>query len=73
MDRPNCTGTGQAANCSNPFYLFNPYTDKPIEYKPGMDPNGHYNFMLDPTFGKPTNFAAYQTPRTYRFGVGVRF
>jgi hypothetical protein len=73
VNRPNCTGTGQAANCSNPFYLFNPYTDKPIEYKPGMDPNGHYNFMLDPTFGKPTNFAAYQTPRTYRFGVGVRF
>lgn len=73
VDRPNCTGTGQAANCSNPFYTFNPFTEKPAEYKSGMDPNGHYNFMLDPTFGQPTNFAAYQTPRTYRFAVGLRF
>jgi outer membrane receptor protein involved in Fe transport len=73
VNRPNCTAAGQAANCSNPFYTFNPYTDTPLEYKTGMDPNGHYNFELDPTFGKATNFAAYQQPRTYRFAVGLRF
>ena len=73
VNRPNCTAAGQAANCSNPFYLFNPFTDKPAEYKPGMDPNGHYNYELDPTFGHATNFAAYQLPRTYRFAVGLRF
>jgi carboxypeptidase family protein/TonB-dependent receptor-like protein len=73
VNRPNCTGPGQKATCSNPFYLFNPYTDTPIEYKPGMDPNGHYNYMLDPTFGQPTNKEAYQLPRTYRFAVGIRF
>ena len=73
VDRPNCTGAGQAATCSNPFYLFNPFTDTPAQYKPGMDPNGHYNYELDPTFGKATNKDAYQLPRTYRFAVGVRF
>jgi hypothetical protein len=72
-NRPNCTGAGQAAGCANPFYTFNPFTDKPVEYKPGMDPNGHYNYELDPTFGKATNFNAYQSPRTYRFAVGLRF
>lgn len=72
-DRPNCTAAGQAANCSNPFYTFNPYTDKPIAYTPGMDPNGHYNYELDPTFGQATNKDAYQLPRTYRFAVGLRF
>ncbi len=73
VNRPNCTGSGQAANCSNPFYTFNPYTDHPVEYKPGMDPNGHYNYELDPTFGQATLKDAYQLPRTYQFAVGFRF
>jgi outer membrane receptor protein involved in Fe transport len=55
------------------FATFNPFTQTPIEFKPGMDPNGTYNFMLDPTFGQPTNKDAYQLPRTYRFAVGIRF
>ena len=31
------------------------------------------NYTLSPSFGRPTNKDAYQTPRTYRFAVGVRF
>jgi hypothetical protein len=39
---------------------FNPFTTAP-------DP------VLNVNFGKPTNKDAYQTPRTYRFAVGLRF
>ena len=31
------------------------------------------NYTLSSSFGRPTNKDAYQTPRTYRFAVGVRF
>jgi outer membrane receptor protein involved in Fe transport len=73
VNRPNCVGTGIAAGCANPFAGFNPFTDTPKEYKPGDDPNAVYNYMLDPTYGKATNVAAYQQPLTYRFAVGLRF
>ena len=43
---------------------FNPFTEKPVR---GV----HYD--LDPTFGKPTNSADYQLPRTFRVSAGVRF
>ena len=43
---------------------FNPFTDKPV---------AGVNYQFDTNFGKPTNKDAYQTPRTYRFAVGVRF
>jgi outer membrane receptor protein involved in Fe transport len=77
-NRPNCvkpTGSTAtiAANCANPFAGFNPYTDTPKEYKPGMDPNAVYNYELDPNYGKPTNKDAYQLPQTYRFAIGLRF
>ena len=43
---------------------FNPFTEKPVR---GV----HYD--LDPTFGKPTNSADYQLPRTFRISAGIRF
>lgn len=77
-NRPNCVKPAGstatiALNCANPFAGFNPYTDTPKEYKPGMDPNQVYNYELDPTYGKPTNKDAYQLPQTYRVAVGLRF
>lgn len=80
VNTPWCAGLDHAtqapgkanANC-NPFVQFNPFTDTPKAFKAGDDPNGTYNYMLDPNFGSPTNKAAYQLPRTYRFAVGIRF
>ncbi|HJQ38575.1 MAG TPA: carboxypeptidase regulatory-like domain-containing protein [Thermoanaerobaculia bacterium] len=43
---------------------FNPYTETPVE---GV----HYS--VDPNFGKALNNNAYQTPRTVRASVGIRF
>jgi len=43
---------------------FNPFTATPVE---GV------NWRKNATFGRPTNVAAYQTPRTFRFSVGIRF
>jgi outer membrane receptor protein involved in Fe transport len=79
-NRPNCrtdapanSRTAPVANCANPFFGFNPFTETPVEYKVGMDPNGKYNYMLDPTFGKPTNKDAFQQPQTWRITFGLRF
>jgi hypothetical protein len=46
------------------YRTFNPFTTTPVR---GV------NYDLDPNFGKPTSPASYQQPRTFRFGVGVRF
>jgi len=73
VNRPNCVGTGVAANCANPFAGFNPYTDTPKQYHVGDDPNQVYNFMLDPNYGRATNKDAYQLPITYRVTIGLRF
>ncbi|HTQ80142.1 MAG TPA: TonB-dependent receptor plug domain-containing protein, partial [Thermoanaerobaculia bacterium] len=43
---------------------FNPFTDKPVQ---GV------NYKLGPNFGKPLLPTDYQTPRTFRFSVGLRF
>ncbi|HSS77339.1 MAG TPA: TonB-dependent receptor [Thermoanaerobaculia bacterium] len=43
---------------------FNPFTEKPVE---GV------NFVKGPDFGKAVNALGFQQPRTYRFGVGLRF
>jgi hypothetical protein len=80
VDTPFCAGIAHdlqavgksQANC-NPFVQFNPFTATPVGYKKGDNPDGTYNYMLDPTFGQPTNKDAYQLPRTYRFAVGIRF
>ena len=43
---------------------WNPFTDTPVEGT---------NYTLASNFGQPTNKDAFQTPRTYRFAVGLRF
>lgn len=43
---------------------FNPFTETPVE---GV------NFVRGPNFGKATSIGDYQTPRTFRISVGVRF
>ena len=43
---------------------FNPFTDKPVE---GV----HYRKST--AFGQPTSELAYQTPRTYRISIGLKF
>jgi hypothetical protein len=53
-----------AQNSNGQLLPFNPFTDKPVR---GV----HYDLV--PTFGKPTNAADYQLPRTFRVNVGVRF
>jgi len=56
----NCLQTGSNTRCA----AFNPFTTTPQQ---GV------NWQYGPTFGKPTSASAYQTPRTYRFSVGVKF
>jgi outer membrane receptor for ferrienterochelin and colicin len=43
---------------------FNPFTERPVE---GV------HWQKGPNFGKGINPFAYQTPRTFRFSVGLRF
>jgi hypothetical protein len=43
---------------------FNPYTETPV---------AGVNYSVDPNFGKALNNNAYQTPRTVRASVGIRF
>jgi outer membrane receptor for ferrienterochelin and colicin len=55
-----CIQSGSTSRC----LAFNPFTDTP---KLGV------NYQYGPIFGQPTSTFAYQTPRTYRVSVGVRF
>ena len=48
----------------NTIARFNPFTEDPVE---GV----HY--VLGPNFGKPAEEDDYQTPRTYRMSLGLRF
>lgn len=56
---------------------FNPYTTTPIECPQGADAatctamGAH--FQLGNAFGTAANQNGYQSPRTYRFAVGLRF
>lgn len=49
---------------------FNPFTDTPVE---GVNFQKAESTTLGATFGDPTSGASYQTPRFYRFSVGLRF
>lgn len=49
---------------TNGNYTFNPFTETPVE---GV------NWNYGPTFGEPTSETSFQTPRTFRFSLGVRF
>jgi hypothetical protein len=53
-----------SAGNSTAYQRFNPFTETPVE---GV----HWAKATD--FGQPTSRFAYQTPRTVRFSVGVRF
>jgi hypothetical protein len=46
------------------FESFNPFTETPVQ---GV------NWDFGSSFGEPVNAADYQTPRTYRFSLGLRF
>ena len=57
---------GVLTNVTTPaqYAAFNPFTTAPVQ---GV------HWELGPTFGQAQNRFAYQTPRTYRFAVGLRF
>lgn len=57
------SGVQTAANATG-LQTFNPFTTTPVE-------GTHYR--LASNFGQPLNNLAFQTPRTYRFSLGLRF
>ena len=62
---------------STTYKAFNPFTDTPIECPQGAPASQCQsmgaNFQRGPNFGKPTGEGDFQTPRTFRVSVGVRF
>ena len=66
VDCPPPTGntTLQAPCPARGLARFNPFTEKPVE-------GTHY--ILGPNFGKPDDESDYQTPRTFRVSLGLRF
>ena len=61
----DCPATGTAAGCpAGGLKPFNPFKDEPVE---GV------NFIKGPNFGKPNSENDYQTPRVYRFSLGLKF
>ena len=56
---------------------FNPFTDTPVECPQGQNATQcaalNANWQKGPLFGTGLSKDAYQTPRTYRVSVGVRF
>jgi hypothetical protein len=59
-DNAGACGQSPTGRC----LAFNPFTERPVE---GV------NWQKGPNFGKGINPLAYQTPRTFRFSVGLRF
>lgn len=66
-----------AADDDDTFAPFNPFTDAPIECPQGASAAEcrqlGANFQRGPNFGKPDSEGDYQTPRTFRVSVGIRF
>jgi hypothetical protein len=66
-----------AADDDDTFAPFNPFTDTPIECPQGASAAECQqlgaNFQRGPNFGKPDSEGDYQTPRTFRVSVGIRF
>ena len=58
--------TAVLTNSTTPakYTRFNPFTDTPVQ-------GTHWD--LGPTFGQATSRFAYQTPRTFRMSLGIRF
>lgn len=69
--------TRRSNGASSGLVAFNPYTDTPKECPQGAPAaectalGAHW--QLGPNFGKATSKDGFQTPRTYRFSVGLRF
>jgi hypothetical protein len=63
---PFFVNQGVLTNVTNPatYAAFNPFTTTPVR---GV------HWELGPAFGQPQNRFAYQTPRTLRMSVGIRF
>ncbi|HJQ36822.1 MAG TPA: TonB-dependent receptor [Thermoanaerobaculia bacterium] len=61
---PQTTGNLAAPCPAKGLQPFNPFTEKPVE---GV------NYIKGPNFGKADSEADYQTPRTFRVSVGLRF
>jgi outer membrane receptor for ferrienterochelin and colicin len=63
---PRFINTGVVTNLNRPATLqpFNPFTERPVEGT---------HWALAPEFGTATSRFGYQTPRTFRMSVGVRF
>jgi hypothetical protein len=60
----NVNTTVQTRSNTTALQAFNPFTTEPVE---GV------HWRKSATFGRPNNEFDYQTPRTFRFSVGVRF
>jgi hypothetical protein len=69
---PNQAISDSTTTSSGGMQSFNPFTTKPIEDPDGTGP-AVGNWRKNPTFGHATTATSYQTPRTFRFSVGVRF
>jgi hypothetical protein len=63
---PRFINTGVLTNLNRPATLqaFDPFTERPVEGT---------HWALTPEFGTATSRFGYQTPRTFRMSVGVRF
>jgi hypothetical protein len=61
-----CPGFAATCNAADRITLqaFNPFTEQPVE---GV------HWVKGPDFGKPTTEGSFQTARTFRFSVGIRF
>jgi hypothetical protein len=75
---PNRLNTSVAtAATSSTFAPFDPRTATPVECPRGAPAATctamHANYQLAPAFGEPLNNLAYQTPRTIRVSLGIRF
>ncbi|PYQ51531.1 MAG: hypothetical protein DMF59_07530, partial [Acidobacteria bacterium] len=69
--------TSRSAGLASGLKPFNPFTDTPVECPRGAAASVcsqmGANWQKAPTFGQGLSKDAYQTPRTYRAAVGVRF
>ncbi|HEV2718934.1 MAG TPA: hypothetical protein VG323_02860, partial [Thermoanaerobaculia bacterium] len=81
FNRDSIVGVNATVNTSatsSTFAPFNPFTTTPIECPQGTAAATckamGANFQKGVNFGIPTNqTTSFQSPRTYRFAVGVRF
>ena len=62
---PAANAADLAAPCpARGLQRFNPFTEAPVEGT---------HFLKGPNFGKAARESDFQTPRTYRVSVGLRF